>query len=57
MSPMHMRRSPNLESSDSFDAEPIIYGLSEPLFAAQVLLRGLHRYMSEQELDLLQFAS
>jgi len=54
---MDMRRSPNLKSSDRFDAEPVIYGLSEPLFAAQVLLGGLHRYMSERELDLIQFAS
>jgi hypothetical protein len=52
---MHIRRSPNLESNDRLDAEPIIDGLSEVLLAAQVLLRGLHRYMSEQELDLLQF--
>ena len=52
-----MRWSPNLESNDRFDAESIIYSLSEPLLAAQVLLCGLHRYLTEQELDLLQFAS
>ena len=54
---MHMRRSPNWESSDRFDAEPIVYGLSEPLLAAQVLLCGLHRHMTDQELDLLHFSS
>ena len=52
-----MRRDPNLESNDRFDAEPIIYSLSESLLAAQVLLCGLRRYMTEQELDLFQFAS
>lgn len=45
-----MRWAPNLESNDRFDAESIIYSLSEPLLAAQVLLCHLHRYMTEQEL-------
>ena len=57
MSLMRMRRSLNWESGDGLDAESIIYSFSEPLFAAQVLFRSPHRYMTEQELDLLQFAS
>src|SRR5580693_2157588 len=36
------------------DQPNAICSLSEPLLAAQVLLCGLRRYMSEQELDLFQ---
>jgi len=37
---MHMRRFPDWESSNRFDAEPIVYSLPGPLVAAQVLLHN-----------------
>jgi hypothetical protein len=43
-------------SSGRFNAEPIIHGMAETLLTSQVFLRRLHRYMTEQELDLFQFA-
>jgi len=49
--------SPNLELRGRLNPEPIIHGVPEPLLASQVFLRSLHGYMTEKELDLLQFAS
>jgi hypothetical protein len=46
----------DLELGVWFNAEAIIHGLPEPLFASQVFFRRLHRYMTKQELNLLQFA-
>src|SRR6266481_1582348 len=39
------------------DSNPIINRLSEPLLASQIFLGRLYRYMTKQELDLLQFTS
>jgi hypothetical protein len=33
----------------------VIHGISDFLLRSQVTLRGLHRYMAEQELDLFKF--
>ena len=40
-----------------FQADPIIHRVAEALFAAQVPLRRLHRDVSQQELNLLQFTT
>jgi len=37
--------------------EKIIHWMSEILFAAEITLCGLHGYMSQQELNLLQFTT
>ena len=44
-------------ASPGLNAEPIIHGMPESLLATKVFSRGLHRYMTEQKLDLLQLAS
>jgi hypothetical protein len=40
-----------------FQPDLIVDGLPQPLLAAQVSLRGLHRIVAQQELSLLQFAT
>ena len=40
-----------------FDAQVIIDRVLQLLLAAEVTLRGLDRYMAEQKLDLLEFAT
>lgn len=40
-----------------FDADAIVYGSADPLLAAEVAFGSLHRNMSKQELDLVQFSS
>jgi hypothetical protein len=40
-----------------FQANPIVHRVAETLFAAQVPLRRLHRDVSQQELNLLQFTA
>ena len=40
-----------------FDTDAIIDGATNALFAAEITLGGLHRDMSEQELNLLQLSS
>jgi hypothetical protein len=39
------------------NTEPIIHCVSESLLTSQVFFCGLHGYMTEQKLDLLQLAS
>jgi hypothetical protein len=43
--------------SGKFNTKSIIHGMPESLLAAQVFFRRLHRYMTEQKLDLFQLAS
>ena len=40
-----------------FQADPIVDSVAETLFAAQIPLRCLHRDVSQQELNLLQFTA
>jgi hypothetical protein len=40
-----------------FDSQSVVYSGSELLFASEVALRGLDGDVSEQELDLIQFAA
>ena len=47
----------HLLSPYRFDANPIVYRLAKSLFAAQVALRRLHRYMPKQELYLFQLTA
>ncbi len=44
-------------SGSLFQPDLIVDGLPQPLLAAQVSLRGLHRNVAQQELNLLQFAA
>jgi len=46
-----------IASSKGLNAEPIIHGMSEPLLASQVFLSRLHGYMTQEKLNLFQFAS
>lgn len=46
-----------MRSSLWFDADPVIHSRADALLAAEISLRRLDRDVSEQELDLLQFAS
>jgi hypothetical protein len=39
------------------DADRIVDGVAEPLFASQIALRHLDAYVAGQELDLLQLAT
>ena len=62
--PLHARRSvgrisnrPTSRGGIQFDAEPIVYGAPELLFASQVPLRRLDRYVAQEKLDLLEFAT
>jgi hypothetical protein len=34
-------------------ADPVVDGVANPLFAAKVSFRCLHRYMSKQKLNLI----
>ena len=43
--------------SFGLQTDPIIDGISEPLFAAEVSLRRLNALMAEQKLDLLNLAA
>jgi hypothetical protein len=45
------------DSGIGFDSDPIIDRRPNPLLAAKVSLGCLNRDMSQEELDLLQFAS
>ena len=40
-----------------FQPDSIIHGVAEPLFAAQVSLRRLHRDMPQKKLNLLQLTA
>jgi len=40
-----------------FNAHPVVHGVPGLLFASEVALGCLNRDMSEQELDLVQFAT
>jgi hypothetical protein len=40
-----------------FQPDSIIHGITEPLFAAQLSLRRLHRDMPQKELNLLQLTA
>jgi hypothetical protein len=44
-------------SASLLQPDLIVDGLPQPLLAAQVSLRGLHRNVAQQELNLLQFAA
>jgi hypothetical protein len=48
---------PSGDSGIWFDSDAIIDRRPKPLLAARVSLGRLNRHMSQQELDLLQFAS
>ena len=52
-----IRLRPVRFSQYRFDADSVVYGLAKSLFAAQVPLRRLHRYMPQQELNLFQLAA
>ena len=39
------------------EVEQIVYWVTEILFAAQIVFRGLHRCVSQQELNLLQLTT
>ena len=39
------------------DADLIVDGPADPLLTAEITFSCLHRYMSEQELSLVEFAS
>ena len=39
------------------DADPIVDGSADPLLTAEITFSRLHRYMSEQELNLVQFSA
>ena len=39
------------------EVEKIVHRMPEILFAAEIAFRGLHRCMSEQELNLLQLTA
>src|SRR5271166_634857 len=49
--------SSKTQRSKGFDADSIIHGLAESLFATQLLLCRLYRDVAKQELNLLQFAT
>ena len=36
-----------------FNADPVVDGTADPLFATKVTLRGLNRNVSKQKLDLI----
>jgi hypothetical protein len=40
-----------------FDADAIIYGVAEPLLAAEIPLSGLDTHVAEQKLNLFQLDS
>ena len=44
-------------SGSLFQPDLIVNGLPQPLLAPQISLRGLHRNVAQQELNLLQFAA
>ena len=44
-------------SSRGFYSDMVVHRALKALFAAKVLLRGLYRDVTEQELNLFQFAS
>jgi hypothetical protein len=46
-----------LHHSSVFKAQPVVHRMTQFLFAPQVTFSGLNRSVSEQELDLLQFAA
>ena len=48
---------PEATSALRFDAYSIVDGSTDPLFATQVSLRCLHGNVSEEKLNLLQFAA
>ena len=39
------------------DADAIVHGIPDLLFAPKIALGGLHRYVPEKELDLFEFAT
>jgi photoprotection regulator FRP-like protein len=51
------KRSWNLERSTGFDSDAIIHGFAESLLAAQIFLCGLNRDVTQQEVNLLRFAT
>jgi hypothetical protein len=40
-----------------FDADVVVYGSADPLLTAEITFGSLHGYMSEQELNLVQFST
>jgi len=44
-------------SGGRFNSHAVIHWMPQALLAAQVFLGRLHRHLSKQELDLLQFAA
>ena len=43
-------------SRDGFNSDLVVHGLSQSLFASEILFRGLNRDVAQQKLDLLQLA-
>ena len=39
------------------DAQAVVHGAAQLLFAPQITFGGLNRYMPEEELNLIQFAT
>ena len=39
------------------DADPVVDGVAQLLLAPEITLGGLNRHMTEQKLDLIQFAA
>jgi hypothetical protein len=44
-------------SNKRSERKTVVHGVPKVLLAAQITFRGLHRCVSEQELNLLQFAA
>ena len=57
--PLRQSRSPVLALLRNLQLQPhlVVDGVLQPLFAAEVSLRGLNRSVSEKELYLLQFTA
>ncbi len=51
------KRTMNTRSSRWFYSDFVIDGTLNPLFATEISFGGLNRNVTEQKLDLLQFAS
>jgi hypothetical protein len=51
------RRKVEADTILRFNTNPVIHGILDILFAPEVALCRLHRYMPEKELDLFEFAA
>jgi hypothetical protein len=51
------KRTINTDSARWFYSDFVVDGILNPLFATEITFGGLNRNVTEQKLDLLQFAS